>query len=147
LDAGYRGEDKEADWVQKSVKPVAPPPIYQPSIVADALLFAAEHPARDLVVGGAARAVMTTQQISPRLLDVLLRRFGFGVHYTNDPKTEDDPDNLFDPVRGLDTVEGSFGDRAHPRSIYNWLALHPTLKRAAALGAALAALAIMRGRS
>jgi NAD(P)-dependent dehydrogenase (short-subunit alcohol dehydrogenase family) len=129
------------------VKPVAPPPIYQPGIVADAILHAAEHPARDLVVGGAARAVMTAQQISPRLLDALLRRFGFGVHYTNDPKTEEDPDNLFDPVQGLDTVEGSFGDRAHPKSLYDWIELHPTLKRATALGAALAALAIVRGRS
>jgi hypothetical protein len=129
------------------VKPVAPPPIYQPGVVADAVLFAAERPARDLVVGGAARAVVTAQQVSPRLLDVLLRRFGFGVHYTDDPKTEDAPDNLFDPVRGLDTVEGSFRHRAHPRSLYNRLELHPALKRATALGAALAALAVLRGRS
>src|SRR5215212_1716128 len=129
------------------VKPVAPPPIYQPGVVADAVLFAAERPARDLVVGGAARAVMTTQQVSPRLLDVLLRRFCFGVHYTDEPKTEDDPDNLFAPVQGLDTVEGSFGHRAHPRSLYNRLELHPALKRATALGAALAALGILRGSS
>src|SRR5215218_7785786 len=129
------------------VKPVAPPPIYQPGVVADAILFAAERPARDLVVGGAAKAVMTAQQISPWLLDVLLRRFGFGVHYTDEPKTEDDLDNLFAPVQGLDTVEGSFGHRAHPRSLYNRLELHPALKRATALGAALAALAILRGRS
>ena len=129
------------------VKPVAPPPIYQPTIVADAVLYAAEHPARDLVVGGAARAVVTTQQISPRLLDVLLQRFGFGVHYTDEPKTEDAPDNLFGPVQGLDTVEGSFGDRAHPTSLYNRLELHPKVKRGAALGAALGALVLLRGRS
>src|SRR5215216_1984263 len=110
------------------VKPVAPPPIYQPGIVCEAILHAAANPTRDLVVGGAARAVVTAQQVSPRLLDVLLRRFGFGVHYTDDPKTEDAPDNLFDPVRGLDTVEGSFGNRAHPRSLYNRLELHPALK-------------------
>jgi hypothetical protein len=111
------------------VKPVAPSPIYQPSIVVDAILFAAEHPERDLVVGGAARAVMTAQQLSPRLLDALLLRFGFGVHYTDEPKTEDAPDNLFDPVQGLDTVEGSFGHRAHPTSLYNRMELHPAVKR------------------
>jgi short-subunit dehydrogenase len=49
------------------VKPVAPPPIYQPRIVADAILHAAEHPVRDLVVGGAAKALLTSQAISPRL--------------------------------------------------------------------------------
>ncbi len=32
------------------VKPVAPPPIYQPRIVADAILHAAENPARDLAI-------------------------------------------------------------------------------------------------
>jgi NAD(P)-dependent dehydrogenase (short-subunit alcohol dehydrogenase family) len=129
------------------VKPVAPPPIYQPGVVADAVLYAAEHRARDLVVGGAARAVVTAQQISPRLLDALLRRFGFGVHYTDEPKSEDAPNNLFAPVQGLDTVYGSFGHRAHPRSLYNWLELHPTAKRGAALGAALGALVLLRGRS
>ena len=34
------------------VKPVTPPPIFRPSIVTDAVLHAAENPARDLVVGG-----------------------------------------------------------------------------------------------
>jgi NAD(P)-dependent dehydrogenase (short-subunit alcohol dehydrogenase family) len=124
------------------VKPVAPPPIYQPTIVADAVLYAAEHPARDLVVGGAARAVMTAQQISPRLLDVLLRRFGFGVHYTDEPKTEDAPDNLYAPIRGHDTSENGF--RALSRSLYNWLQMHPTVRRGAAAGTALALASALR---
>jgi hypothetical protein len=89
---------------------------------------------------------VTAQQLSPRLLDALLLRFGFGVHYTDEPKTEDDPDNLFGPVQGLDTVEGSFGDRAHPTSLYNRLELHPAVKRGATLGAALGALVLLRGR-
>jgi len=89
---------------------------------------------------------VTTQQISPRLLDALLQRFGLGVHYTDEPKAEDAPDNLFGPVEGLDTVEGSFGHRAHPISPYNWLQLHPKVKRGAALGAVLGALAVWRGR-
>src|SRR4051812_6562231 len=40
------------------VKPVAPPPIYQPDVVVDAIVFAAENPVRDLVVGGAAKALI-----------------------------------------------------------------------------------------
>src|SRR5215213_4186784 len=129
------------------VKPVAPPPIYQPGVVSEAILHAAENPARDVVVGGAAKALILSQAVAPRLLDHLLKARGFEVHYTDEPKTEDDLDNLFAPVQGLDTVEGSFGHRAHPRSLYNRLELHPALKRATALGAALAALAILRGRS
>ena len=100
------------------VKPVAPPPIYQPRIVCEAILHAAENPTRDLVVGGAAKAVILTQQLSPRLLDALLRVRGFEVHYTSEPKSEDAPDNLFEPIEDHNVVEGSFRDRAHPRSLY-----------------------------
>jgi hypothetical protein len=113
------------------VKPVAPPPIYQPGIVSEAILHAAENPARDVVVGGAAKALILGQAVSPRLLDFLLKVRGFEVHYTREPKPEDAPDNLFEPIEGHNTVEGSFRDRAHPRSFYNWLQMHPTVKRGA----------------
>src|SRR5215217_2553253 len=126
------------------VKPVAPPPIYQPGIVSEAILHAAENPARDLVVGGAAKAVILSQALSPRLVDVLLRVRGFEVHYTGEPKTEDASDNLFEPIDGYNTVEGSFRDRARPRSLYNWLELHPTVKRGAVAGMAIGALGALR---
>ena len=45
------------------------PPIYQPNVVADAILYAAEHPVRDIVVGGAGKALVAMQRLSPRLLD------------------------------------------------------------------------------
>jgi NAD(P)-dependent dehydrogenase (short-subunit alcohol dehydrogenase family) len=126
------------------VKPVAPPPIYQPGIISEAILHAAENPARDLVVGGAAKAVILSQAVSPRLLDVLLKLRGFEVHYTGEPKPEDAPDNLFEPVDGHNVVEGSFRDRAHPRSLYNWLELHPTVKRVVLVGGTLGALTVLR---
>jgi NAD(P)-dependent dehydrogenase (short-subunit alcohol dehydrogenase family) len=128
------------------VKPVAPPPIYQPGIVSEAIFHAAENPARDLVVGGAAKAVILSQALSPRLLDILLRVRGFEVHYTREPKPEDAPDNLFEPIDGYNTVEGSFRDRAHSRSLYNWLELHPTVKRGAVAGMAIGALGALRRR-
>jgi hypothetical protein len=77
------------------VKPVAPPPIYQPRIVCEAIFHAAANPTRDLVVGGAAKAVILSQQLSLRLLAALLRVRGFEVQYTSEPKSEDAPDNLF----------------------------------------------------
>jgi len=129
------------------VKPVAPPPMYQPNIVADAILNAAENPARDLVVGGAAKAVILSQAISPRLLDVLLKIRGFEIHYTREPKPEDAPDNLFEPIEGHNAVEGSFRDRAHLRSLYNWLELRPMVKRVAVVGGVLGALTVLRSGS
>jgi hypothetical protein len=129
------------------VKPVAPPPVYQPRIVADAILHAAEHPVRDFVVGGAAKALLISQAVSPRLVDALMKKIGFGVHYTDEPKSEKAPDNLFAPIEGHDTVEGSFSDRAHPRSFYNWLQMHPTVKRGAVAGTAIGALGALRRRT
>ena len=128
------------------VKPVAPPPIYAPRIVADAILHAAEHPVRDIVVGGAAKAMILGQRLSPRLLDALMQRGGFEVHYTDEPKTEDAPDNLYTSL-GHEAVEGSFGDRQHPRSLYTWLELRPAAKGAVVAGAALGALTLLRARS
>jgi NAD(P)-dependent dehydrogenase (short-subunit alcohol dehydrogenase family) len=127
------------------VKPVAPPPVYPPHIVADAILYAVEHPVRDLVVGGAAKALILTQATTPRLLDALLRRFGYQVHYTDDRKPEDAPDNLFRPLPEHHTVEGSVGEHARRRSLYTWLELHPPLKRAVSLGAVAAMWTVLRG--
>ena len=68
------------------VKPMGVPPLYQPAIVADAILYAAEHPVRDLVVGGAGQQLLLAQRLSPRLLDSLLARFGFVHVPTKAPK-------------------------------------------------------------
>jgi NAD(P)-dependent dehydrogenase (short-subunit alcohol dehydrogenase family) len=128
------------------VKPVAPPPIYQPRIVSEAILHAAENPARDLVVGGAAKAVILSQQLSPRLLDALLRVRGFEVHYTSEPKSEDAPDNLFEPIEDHNVVEGSFRDRAYPRSLYTWLQTHPAVKQGAVASMAIGALGALQSK-
>ena len=79
-------------------------------------------------------------------MDVLLRVRGFEVHYTREPKPEDAADDLFEPTDGYNTVEGSFRDRAHPRSLYNWLELHPRVKRGAVAGMAIGALGALRRR-
>ena len=110
------------------VKPMPIPPIYQPGTVADLIVHAAEHPSRDLVGGGAAKALLLTQRISPRLLDAVLLRIGFRAQRTGEPKGEDAPDNMFRPVKGMGTAEGSFGRTAWPRSAYNWWETHSPLR-------------------
>jgi NAD(P)-dependent dehydrogenase (short-subunit alcohol dehydrogenase family) len=128
------------------VKLVAPP-IYQPGIVSEAILHTAENPARDLLVGGAAKAVILSQQLSPRLLDILLKLRGFEVHYTSEPKPEEAPDNPFEPIEGHNLVEGSFRDQAHPRSFYNWHQIHPRVKRGAVAAMAIGAFSALRRRT
>ena len=128
------------------VKPVGVPPIYEPQTVANVILYAAENPARDLVSGGAAQAVILNQRLSPRMLDAILAtRAGFSPQKTDEPRTEDDPDNLYAPIHGHDTAKNGF--RALSRSLYNWLQMHPTVKRGAVAGMALGLLGALRGRS
>src|SRR4028119_1896288 len=128
------------------VKAVGIPPIYEPETVANIILHAAENPARDLVSGGAAQALILNQRLSPRMLDaVLATRAGFAPQKTDEPRPEDDPDNLYAPIRGHDTAKNGF--RAFSRSLYNWLEMHPTVRRGAAVGTALGLLAALRRSS
>jgi NAD(P)-dependent dehydrogenase (short-subunit alcohol dehydrogenase family) len=128
------------------VKPVGIPPIYEPKTVANIILYAAENPVRDLVSGGAAQALIINQRLSPRMLDAILTtRVGFSPQLTDEPRSEDDPDNLYAPIEGHDTAKNGF--RALSRSLYNWLEMHPTLRRGVAAGTALAILGALRRRS
>jgi NAD(P)-dependent dehydrogenase (short-subunit alcohol dehydrogenase family) len=128
------------------VKPVGIPPIYEPETVADIIMYAAENPARDLVSGGAAQALIINQRLSPRMLDaVLATRAGFAPQKTNEPRSEDDPDNLYAPIRGHDTARDGF--RALSPSLYNWLEMHPVVRRGAAVGKALGLMVALRRRS
>jgi NAD(P)-dependent dehydrogenase (short-subunit alcohol dehydrogenase family) len=111
------------------VKPVAPPPIYQPDVVVDAVLYAAEHPVRDFVVGGSAKALIVGEGLAPRLVDAVLVRFGFEAHDTGEPKPADAPDNLFAPLDAYNTVRGGFDASAWPRSLYTSLQRQPLVKR------------------
>jgi NAD(P)-dependent dehydrogenase (short-subunit alcohol dehydrogenase family) len=128
------------------VKAVGIPPIYEPETVANIILYAAENPTRDLVSGGAAQALILNQRLSPRVLDaVLTTRAGFDPQKTHEPRSENDPDNLYAPIRGHDTAKNGF--RALSRSLYNWLQMHPVVRRGAVVGTALGMLAIKRRSS
>ncbi|HEY9670497.1 MAG TPA: SDR family oxidoreductase [Waterburya sp.] len=112
------------------VKPQGLPPIYQPDIVVDAILYAACHPTRNIIAGGAGRAMDLIQRLSPQLMDTLLLQAGAGfkLQQTNEPKSEDAPDNLFEPIAGFDRVEGDFSKQSRANSYSTWLETHPMAK-------------------
>jgi NAD(P)-dependent dehydrogenase (short-subunit alcohol dehydrogenase family) len=128
-------------------KPKGFPPLYDPGVVADAIIYAAEKAPRDLVAGGAGKGMILTQRLSPRLMDVLMLRGGFDSQRTDIPKPEDAPDGLFGPIEGYDTAEGDFGRESLSRSLTTWLDTHPAARRGVVAGAALAGLAALRARS
>ena len=73
-------------------------PIYQPGIVADAIIYSAEKAPREIVAGSAGKGMLLTQRLSPHLMDAIMVRGGFGSQMTDEPKSTADPDGLFAPM-------------------------------------------------
>jgi NAD(P)-dependent dehydrogenase (short-subunit alcohol dehydrogenase family) len=130
------------------VKPQGPPPFYQPSVVAEAILYAAEHPVRDFIVGGSAKAMLLGQKFAPALMDRLLSsdRFGFQAQRTNERKTLDAPDNFYRPAGTENRAEGDFSSRARGYSVYDWLEMRSPAGKLIFAGAA-GAVALLAARA
>ncbi|MCM3689234.1 SDR family oxidoreductase [Kocuria rosea] len=126
------------------VEPTGAPPIYQPAVVADCVLHAAEHPVRDLYAGGAARLMTAGQMLAPRLMDALLARI-VPLERSTEPAPGGAPGTLYSPREQEDRAEGDFGSRARRFSAYTWVQTHPRVKPLLA-GGALAAVAAALGR-
>lgn len=60
--------------------PTLPAPVYPPSIVAEAILYAAENRVRDLYAGGSAKALSMAGYYAPNLTDKYMERNLFDVH-------------------------------------------------------------------
>lgn len=81
-----------------SVPPRLPPPLYDPALVADAILFACEHPRRQLYVGGSGYLISLAGRIAPRLTDWAMQSLGVEVQQKpEDPGDTAKRDNLDEP--------------------------------------------------
>jgi NAD(P)-dependent dehydrogenase (short-subunit alcohol dehydrogenase family) len=108
------------------VKPRGVPPVYEPDVVARAILFAAVHPSRDLVAGGAGKSFVVLKRLSPSISDRLMSWAGFALQKTREEKGPDAPNNLFAPVEGGPVgPQGSFSGEARSWSLYTWWETHP----------------------
>lgn len=128
----------------KQAQPV--PPIYQPEIPAQAVLYAADHPQRrEYWVGGSTVGTLAANAIAPGLLDRYLARTGFDSQQTEDPRPADQPANLWEPADGSDGrdygAHGIFDDTSTNRSFQLWGSQHHGLLG----GTAMAALAAAAG--
>ncbi|MBH8575079.1 SDR family oxidoreductase [Nostocaceae cyanobacterium CENA369] len=120
------------------VKPSGIPPYYDPRLVADAIVYAAEHPTRDYLVGDVAKVLDLLQRISPSLVDSLLLLVGFQLQHSNEPKSEE-PNNLYQPVLEHDRVDGDYNNLVIP-SISDVVEKNPLFQWGAIATAALLAL-------
>ena len=134
------------DWARAHIdrRPQPVPPIFQPEVAADAVLWAACHARREVWVGMPTVKTIVAQALAPAILDRVLARVGYSGQITDEPAAADRPGNLYVPVAGDHGARGRFDARARTRSWQWMLSKH---RRAAvitlvlALGATLLLLA------
>ncbi len=98
------------DWGRNKLprKPQPVPPIYQPEVAADAIVFASAARRREVWVGASTFKAILASRIAPWLLDRYLARFGYSSQLSSEPALKDAPDNLFKPIEGDYGAHGRF---------------------------------------
>ena len=138
-------------WVKsrlpRKAQPV--PPIFQPEVAAEAIVWAAHHNRRSLMVGWPTVEAIVGNQIAPGLLDAYLAWTCYDGQMTGEPEDPGRPDNLYEPVdRDRDHgAHGPFASRSIHRSWQLWADMNRGWLALAGGGlAALALAATLKGR-
>ncbi|MFD1952482.1 SDR family oxidoreductase [Sphingomonas arantia] len=128
--------------------PRLPPPLYAPSVVADAVLFACAHPRRTLYAGGGGLVSAKLAQVAPRMTDFIMEAIGTGAQQKpGDPGDPARRDNLYEPR--ADALRGSQDVHARNSSIALQVQKVPSAVLVGVLGVGGALLALglrKRGR-
>lgn len=122
------------------VAPQNPPPVYAPEVVADAILHCAEHPERDVIVGGGGKGMSAGGYYAPRITDKLMQWAMFDQQKTSEPP---ETDALYSPSGGL-RERGGYKGHVAESSIYTKASLHPFTTGLVLLGAGLAVAALWK---
>lgn len=129
------------------VEPRAMFPVYAPQLVAEAIVHAAAHPVRDIVVGDGGKFLCVLQRISPSLLDrfMLLNGAAFKLQQRDEPPRPGD--NLFTPMNETGAITGEYTHRSTTFSPFTrHLEPYPNRKRLLLAAVALGAFALIRRR-
>jgi NAD(P)-dependent dehydrogenase (short-subunit alcohol dehydrogenase family) len=113
------------------------PPIFQPEVAAERIVWASHHNRREVFVGVPTVVAIEGNKVAPGVADRYLGHTGFDSQQTREEVPKDRPDNLFEPLPGDFGAHGIFGQQAHEAAATTWLAGHKgvsALAGAAALG-------------
>jgi len=120
-------------------QPQPVPPIYRPEVAADAIVWAASHPRREVLVGGPTVVAVAGAKLAPGVGDLYLARTAYDAQQTDLPADPSRPDNRFAVVSGDHDAHGIFDDGAKSRSFQFVLNRYRDwIVSAAAVGAMLA---------
>jgi hypothetical protein len=115
--------------------------VYQPEVAARSIVYAAEHPRRELWVGGSTVYTIIGEKFASGAMDLFLGRTNVKAQQTTIPiDPHERADNLFSPPPGDPGAHGIFDNLGHDRSAQWWLNTHrPVVAASVAAVAALLA--------
>jgi NAD(P)-dependent dehydrogenase (short-subunit alcohol dehydrogenase family) len=124
------------------VEPLNPPPVYAPETVAEAILHCAEHPQRDVYVGGGGKFLSAFGESAPRATDKVMEASMFDLQRSDRPKPPGRDDSLHAPSSDGEE-RGGYPGHVAESSVYTKASLHPVLTGALLFGAGLALAALL----
>ena len=135
-------------WVKSHLprKPQPVPPIYQPEIAAEAILYAARDGRREIQVGLPTVIAIEGNKVASGLLDHYLARTNYDAQQTDEPVEADRRDNLWSPVPGDHGAHGSFDDSSYRFSPQLWANEHRGWLALLAVGTGLLSAELIKRR-
>lgn len=129
------------DWALNLVgkRPMPVPPIFQPELAAEAIVWAARNPRREVFVGWPAVKAIAANKLFPAWLDRILARQGYSGQITSEPLPPHACANLYDPCDTNPGAHGRFDSQAKDGSMQWWLTKHRPL----AIGCVIAVVAAL----
>jgi short-subunit dehydrogenase len=102
------------------------PPIFQPEIAAQAIVYAARHAPRELFVGWPTVKAIEGNKIAPWYADRVLAKNGYKSQQTAEPRDPNRPNNLWQPVDDTEDygAHGVFDNLASSFSLELWARLN-----------------------
>ena len=134
------------NWVKSRLprKPQPVPPIFQPEVAAQAIVWAAQHNRREVYVSWPTVKAIVGDKLAPGYADRYLARTGYDAQQYDGLADPDRPHNLWEPLPGDHGAHGDFDARATRISLQFWINKHRRALALAGLGLAGALYALCR---
>ncbi len=93
------------------------PPVFQPEVPARAIVWAAEHPKREIYLALPTFKAIWAEKIFPKFADRYLAKKGYNAQQTDEPENPNRANNLWEPVAANYAAHGPFDQIARKKSI------------------------------
>lgn len=134
---------RQRNKLDRQSQPV--PPMFSPESIADAIVWAAEHAPREMLVGQPTLQAVWGQKFIPGLLDWYMARTVYDAQMVDKPNQQDGRDILFDTLPGDPGAHGPYRDQERGPDWYMRVRTHPLAVAASAATLAGATLGALLG--